>query len=644
MSLSVYPFPTTGGLDRSVASMRASHDSFYNSHMLRQHRTERGRIEQTPYFSLSKQLSQATISDNAGSSTTESTTSAVLGIAPYGVGTGYVVTQKAVWKGNLDGSMTQLKVYVQTLNTTGSGLTTGCFITIEDEATALTLNSSIEIVIDGATTFKWRVNAGAYTTLVPITITGVSINGGTIKVWFLTTTGFSVNDSWAWTRYDTHAIPANSATSPYPALPTGSRQIDFVSYDKSVYFIAPNSRVFKITIDSSSVRYCITTGYRPIYGHNLAIFAKHLFVAGAVEHITSQNDLFLWTDSVSCSDLNNLDNFIQTDTNEADTYRFSENATADISGNPIVVGFFTTRTAIYIILRNAIRYSSYLGLPTVFNFELFSSFDTFTRTIGDSNYLVVQADTRVYLCGAGGIYSFDGASLTNVGKPIEHILSPIALPSADGMPTANTYLSQYQELYLLIGSTVYCFQETYNVWHTRAASFASVVYCMASDWYGMTVYLGLASRNLYVEDLLFTNGGSSSPVKDTGIGATYSVPTLTTHLLSGGCLSDVKEFQSQTFIGAKFMTAPGTYTLPYIQLNHYNSTDGSMPSVTTDTTATLVSTTSPAFVSAPRISFRAAALELCIYGASNASVAPGKIDIYALETTVKNLDLRKVVK
>lgn len=634
MPLVTYPFPMTGGIDRSVASVRASHDSFYNMHMLRQSRAERGKIEQTPYFSLSKQLAQATISDGAGGSTTESSTSPILGMVEYYPDTDIVIMQKSVWSGNIGGSMTQMKVYVQTLSTTATGLQSGCFLTIEDESVALALNGTVDIVIDGATTFKWRINGGAYTTLVPITTAGVSINSSRMKVWFLTTTEFTIADSWTWTRYDTQTLP------PISVLPNTSRQVEFVFYDRSTYFLSYGCRLFKIAFDSaSSTKYCISAGYRPVFGHNLTLFAKHLFVAGAVENLSTIANTSLWVDSVSCSDLNNLDNFIQTDTNEADTYRFSENTLPDLSLGPIVCGFFVTRTVIYIILRNAIRYSTYLGLPTVFNFEFFSSQDSFTKTFGDNEHVVIQADTKVYIYNAGGLYTFDGGSVTSVGAPIAYAFSK------DVWPTANTYLSQYQELYFMIGNTIYCFQEKFGTWHTRAGYLANAIFCFATDLYGTTLRTGNSSRSLYIEDNSFELSGSGGPVKDAANGTTYSIPVLQTHLLSGGRLYDLKEFQAQTFVGVKFITASGTYTLPYVQLNSYNSTDGSVPSVTADTTATIAGASTPnLFISKPRFAFHAAALELQILGDSGATVAPGRVNLYALETVVKNLEIRPVVK
>src|SRR5690606_36906739 len=70
----------------------------------------------------------------------------------------------------------------------------------EISASFITLGNKLEVEVDSASTFKWRVNGGSFTTSVPIAAE-VSLGSGT-KLYFRATSGFTPGDAWEWLRTD----------------------------------------------------------------------------------------------------------------------------------------------------------------------------------------------------------------------------------------------------------------------------------------------------------------------------------------------------------------------------------------------------------------------------------------------------------
>lgn len=619
-----YSFPLTGGLDRSVASIRSDPARFYQLLNLRQSRNEQGRLEQVPPFVLSKQAIQGTYYNGAASAT-EPTSSAVRGALPVGGSTNrIIVTDYCTW---LEG--TQLQQYTNfTAVPTSRGLNGACYVQINNVAgLGVTLGASLDIEIDAAATFRWRKNGGGWTAGVAITTTGVSIDGGNATVWFLVASGFTVADAWNIQRFDAHGTAPTSGTFYIP------RQTKFALYGSDTYFIAPNSRLFKVT-NAADTAYAITVGYRPLFGIDLAFFANHLVVAGANEGSSSAADIRDWGTGVGWSDRANFDNFEATDTNEADQYAFPELSN---SGYPGVLGIFIKNETLFTITTTGIWFTPYLGLPTVFNFQKLSGRDSLPIDYSNTptQHVVVKADDCVFLCGYRSIVRFDGNGFEEIGRPIAYQLVA-TVPVSGGV-----WLPQHEELCLLLTNSllILCYQARTGTWYTRNASFAQTPGALFTDWYGDKLLIGLSTRNLYIEDSDFAG---ASPIKDAAVGGQYTEPTLRTHYIGGDRLSEMKE-SSGTFIGCVFRTPSGSYQDSYLQLGWCLADTGAQPTnATTDGVATLLNTSTNLFVSFPRVAGRALAFELKLKSTLGNTTAPGVVDIYAFEPLIYNLEQRKI--
>ena len=630
-------YPTTGGMNRAVNDLDSA-NGFASMRNLRQTDGELGRIEQTPYFASSTQFAQATYWDAGVGSATEPTTSAVRGLHYVDV-TQLAVTDIAVWLGGL-----QLKCFdmIPDLGNVGTNLNSACMVTPETSVGVSTINlgAALDIEIDGATTFQWRINGGAWTTLVAITTAGVSINGGTHKVWFLTATGFTVGDLWSFTRYDSIAeTPAASASL------THTRQIPFATYGNTVVFCAPGGRLYRVSTETTNgTNYVSSLGFCPIYGRDVVFFANSLFVVGALTG-TSRGFITSYTtiDAINQmlggwakSDRGNLDNFYQTDTNEADSAVISLNAyTFSVF---VTLGWFVSRTQLFLICKHAIFSTSYLGLPQVVNFEPLTEQNAYSPTITTTPpRVIMRADKHVYIFDLSGVWKFDGASLTNVSAGVRDLLG------ASNYPIGYAYVPEKQTLYFLtsgssaIGSLdMFVYQEAYDAWHTRGASFASAAVSLAADNSG-ALYIGAVSRNVFVEDTAFS---SSAPLKDQSTGGSYTTPLIHTQIQRYGRASLLKEL-SNVYLAAYRVAAAGSgYELPYVTVSSGAGAAGLRPPASFTTFGTWTDNTDGTTNGNP-VPFRTLMLVLQ-WSNDTGSKAPGLLYLYGLELLIYNAALRKI--
>lgn len=629
MSIDPVKIPTTGGLDRSKSYVNET-EGFYTMNGFRHARNNFGTLELTPRFGLGNQLSQGTYYD--GGSTTESTTSAVTGILPLSSSTQLVTTDSVAWYYN-GVSYSQLQVLEQSVSTAGTGARRHCLITVQSlTSLALNLGGSLDIVIDGATTFKWRKNGGAYTTLVPITTSGVSIDAGSVKVWFLVATGFNVGDSWSWTRND-RIDTAPGGTYSYVA--SSGRPVKFATALSDVLFLSPSGRMFRFTNDGSS-RFVITVGYRPVWTRDFVLFARHLVIDGGPDLTTSVTGVI---GSISWSDLDNYDNFYATDVNEADTYTPPNDSSRETNALRNLA-FFVSQSRLFVIRTDRIIYTFYLGLPTVFNFETLNVRDNNRGyTFGESyGARALTVDDRVYLLDFNGISVFDGNTVQPIGAGVAHLISS----SATNAITHAIRIARYGETVFLgsNASQLIVYQEQYNRWYTQDVSFSvGVPRCLGTDWYASTLYLGLPSRNVYSEL-------TTTPLKDLSSGGSFSVPTLVFPIVKDFGLASVKELShlylaaaiTDRFRGAAY-AAQNEIT---VRLAHADSVDGSVPTSYTSADNDLAYNSSSGDIQA-RAAFRGLSVKLTVLS-SDSSKPPIYVYVYELIAYIYGLQKKQVIR
>lgn len=509
--------PLLGGIDRSMAPLQADRSSFYTLRNLRHSIFQRGVLEQTPYFYQYQAFSQGTYYQ--GGSQTEPATSACRLVTEDLVVTDYIMRQPAG----------QLQVLYQTTVPSGESVNTGCRVVINDiTALGINLGSTLDIEIDAATTFRWRKNGGAWTAGVACSVSGTDIDGGNATVYFLASSGFTVGHLWAWTRTDRST--GGTSSYGYPLL--------YTYYKGQLFFNGADDRMMMLDV-SSSGRYVITVGYRPVVGSYPVIFDDHL-VLGWFQKDTQFGNDDSRANVVGWSDKGDLHNFIPTDTNEADQYTLPNSSQFDITTltgtpNTWIVGLEVVNQQVYVFTNDETYVSAALGLPLVFSYVKFDDVK-FARTYNAT----FRGHRGCYVIGYNDIYFFNGAEFKSIGKPIIQGTPDAVFELAHGV-----YDPFRREAIIAMGDLLYVYQEDFGTWYVRKVEFdaeTSNAKCLAV--YTERVVVGGASLKLYRED----TDGTSQPVGDNVNGTEYAKPYLVTQIY-GDELALVKELAS-AYIGA----------------------------------------------------------------------------------------------
>lgn len=613
--LTVIPIRPTKGLDLSRTPNQSDVNSFYLLKGFKFDELEPGKIKQSPMFKVADTITQGTYY-NAGSQTEPSSSSVVL------ITKGVRITDYCAY---IAGTSTQCKIYHQTAVPTGATATKHCMVIINDTATlGVTLGNTLDIVIDGATTFKYRINGGAYTALVPITTSGVSILAGAATVYFLTAAGFTVADTWTWTRNDWVSNLAISSTG----VPLQSTR-----WRNKTFFINSAGRVMQIAQDNNNVYYIISTGYRLVYGRSVNTFQDHLIVTNYTDtsNVTTASTSLV----VANSDLNDLDCFLSTDVNEADTYTIpAELRGVDVSTQ--LIGSFVYNAQLFILTNSIVYVTNYLGLPLVFSFVKYCNIDLGWRLVGDIPYCGILttaegSDRGVYVLGNKKLYFFNGAGFSDITSPI--------LPNATGSNYDPAFLSVHyipfqHEVWIRPNSatTIYCFQELTGTWYERYVSFTNLGFavCFGISYSGNTglTLIGIPGLKIMVECL-----PSDTPVFDATSGTTFGTPTLTTQILSAGQFSKQKETDSVYLL---VNGSSGASTV--LTLKHRLSTAGEVGTATGNALAVWNSTSPTKLLTFPRTSFAGIQFQLEITN-TNANNPPRTIDFYGLDVIVNGWNL-----
>lgn len=595
------------GFNRSVTPFKADIDSCYELLNLRPARDGIGRLEQTPYFNANSYTARNYW--NGSSSVTESSTGEIYGGWASGAGN-VIFTRFTVSLGG-----TQLPVYYQTTCPAGStDSTKGCRIVINSvSGLGLALGETLDIEIDGATTFKWRKSGGAYTTLVPITTQGVSIDSGNVTVYFLASSGFTVADVWSWMRTD-------SVTSPVTITVSGSQLISR-TWGGDLFWLSFGGRVMRL-LPSQSTGYAISAGYQPIYGLDLEIFYDHLFVANARVASTTYTRVVMNSDNID------IENFIPTDTNEADSKTLTETNHGEEQQYSGFVNFqfFIANNRLFAMIGNEIHATPYVGLPNVWAWDEVGKLSLGDR--GNVQGRVAQGENVGYLIRGDGLWATNGTSHSFVGNPM-------------GLTTDNqttfTVVANCRDGEVVVFDSVlkllwvYNYRTTY--WYRRSVDIGTSTIVPNSVFFlGVQLTIGLSRVLQYcTEDIDYTG----TPVKDASNGTAFTSPTVTSQLLSDGFWHTRKE-ATECYLLAQ-VTSPASMSSNYltttnvsIQLYWHASTDGKIGTMLTNSDAVWSTTKPDGRISYPRLEFRALALELRI-STNDANKPPAGAAIIQLE-------------
>ncbi len=594
-----YSFPLTGGMQKTIGPLRADPASFFMMQNVRQSRLQRGVLEMTPRFSTATQYTRGTYNTGSGSST-EPSTSAVKYLNSEVVVTEYAVTAR--------GSGTQLKCFKQVTVPTTSGVTGGCLLTIVNPTTTtVNLGSLYEVQIDGAATFRWRVNAGAWTALVAIdAVNGNLIDGGAVRVYWLASTGFTLNDLWQWRRTD-----YSDATS----ITTVNQ---FLTVERSFYYVGTSGRVYKVEYTANGY-YVRTVGYRPVYATKLQLYENHLFCLGLLEDLTSTGGPY-----ATCSDLDNLDNFIPTDTNEADVFNF---VLVDKNGyltQQFVLDSVVFQSRLFVLTSSGIYYSDYAGLPVPFSFK----FLTTIQSTADAYTPGFMCSTirGIFIATPIALYRFDGSALSLVLRFNDFI----AIGAYYSSPLGLYWVPDINELIVVFAGSSLAYQLDYETVYLRSLSFDSLNRPTAL-YNSSYLSVGGASRSVYDEDIFYA---ANSLAYDESNGTGFMVPYFITQAIDGDYMSIVKEAQPVYIVPDLTETVGGS---AYATDSEISLSVSFVPfagvSMGTPTLAGTWTNTKPdGLVGTARLSYRALALKVTFVGKLVPVAPPRAIKIHALET------------
>lgn len=623
-------FSLIGGLDRSQIPAKADPASFYSLLNMRQSRTTRGTIEALPKLAVGAQIAQGTYW-NGSASTTEATGTPLMYAAAFSPLGNIYITNLCVTRDSA-----QLKVLEQISYPSGTTQQKGCLLkAVNAGSMSVTLGNTYDVEIDGATTFKWRVNGGAYTTLVAIDATnGNLIDSNNVRLYWLTATGFTVADAWSWRRTDR----ASSGTG---GLSAGLFLNTVYSNDR-LYYSVDGAKVMVVEADTGGNGYYVrTVGYQYMSGGFLQTYENHLFN-------------FLST-AWYASDRDNFDNFIATDTNEADFGSLPDASTSQGRsagtrlGDSVVLG-----GRLFLLTTSGIFYTDYAGLPNPYNFRLLTPFSLSSTAIVRKNWALTA--TGAYVFDDQFLYFFSGGAPTLVSTTSFPLLfsgdlAPQSAGNLETAPSTIVYDPQNAEVHVAFPRRGYIlsYQERYRTWYTRKvsmpASFSSYGYvglvlngestlvgAPAGAFAGLSrdpLIICGASRTYWYEDTYYEN----APAYDDAAGTAYVVPTLVTQLI-GNNFASVKESDPLTICAAVTTTASANYSIgAFVKavVSWFVSTNGQIEgSSTTDANAYWTSANTSGKVDIPRTSYRYIAFRLQITG-TDSTKPSGSFRLNALE-------------
>lgn len=603
------PTAFTKGIDRTVGPLLADKGSLYVLRNLRHSFDQRGVLVQTPYWYDFQSFSQGTYYN--GGNQTEPTSSAIRLVTEDLVVTDYVCR----------GSSGQLQTFYQTTVPAAEGVTKGCRLVINSvTGLGINLGATLEVEIEaGGVTFQWRKNGGAWTTAVGITTAGVSIDGGNATLYFLTASGFTSGDDFIWTRLDRSW--AATGTFEYPC--------EFEYYKGELYFNSVDDRIM-VCSNSTTGKYVISVGYRPVIGSYLTFFDDHLVVTWFRKDTSGWNSGTARWNVIGWSDKTDIHNFIPTDTNEADQYALPNNNKFDTVGSSpdsFLMGVLVQQGQLYAFTNNEVYWTSALGLPIVFSFQKLMNVKLIS-----SYSAVIRADQGAYVIGHNDVFFFDGNGLRSIGAPVIQ-----GTDNSDFEGSFGCWDPFRKELNIVLGTLLFVYQAKWDTWYVRSVDFNNATQPVtAINSYPGDMVVGIKDLKLRRED----TAGTSAPIFDGTDGTVYMEPYLVTQIY-GDNLAQVKELLGVYFGG--IVSSTGVSSTHYttgssitVQLSYWLTPGGDFFGVseTTPTGATWTSASLDGFVSNVRTPFRGIAIGVEVQG--TVSKPPAFIFINQLVPSIYN--------
>lgn len=479
-----------------------------------------GRIQQTPYFSSWFTWTAGTYY-NGGSVTESSSTPPslllIIGGNTYSFGqVAHVLT-------------TQKQVIRQTAVPATETIYTGCLLIVNDYAAlGVNLGGALVVTMTGAATFTYTLNGGAPVgPLVPSTA-GVSIEGGDATLYFLANGGYAGTEAWTWTRTDAlFEASGLTLTNDWSYAISGS----------DIYFVDGTGRV--VVYQNGGVR---TVGYRPVYGTHIAFFADHLYVGTYSTSAASTR-----SDVIANSDLRDFDDFISTDTNEADTFTFRPSTfLSNRSVSPGVWGLSVFNGVLYAYTTTRIWVNQYVGLPNVNDWQEFRPV-----SLSLSPARPIKTKDGDYIVTTSGPAFFAGGAITQIDASLLDLVGRTTTVSSI---LWGGYDASRNEVYFFSAGGIdgaegfYVYQEVTQTWYFRAAGFANRPRTMAVNDTIVCLTKGLG---VLQEDAA---GAVATLANDNSSGASLQLPLIETNDLVPHSLSEVDDL-TQVYLDA-FYTAP----------------------------------------------------------------------------------------
>lgn len=553
----------------------------------------RGAIEQTPYFYSAYNHTAGTYWNGSASVSESESSDTSAALLVYHEAVGYYFSRYTAWAFAIPSiPPTQIQVIRQTTVPAAATITKHCLLVVNNYTDlGITLGSTLDVEIDAATTFKWRINGGVYTTGVTIA-SSVDIDSGSATLYFLTTTGFTVGDVWSWTRTD---ALHESGGAGYALLNDWSYAIG----NDNIYFIDYAGRV--MVYQNGGIR---SVGYRPVFGSHIAIYYDHLVVASYSDTLPSTKQR---TNVVAWSDLNDLDALLPTDVNEADSKTLVPNDL--LSNTSTSTGFFglsEINGTLHCYAANRVWTTEYLGLPTVFSWRggMRLPYNAIFRTATSGTARPIRTPEGDYIVTPFGVVLYNGVSFREVSRKVSFLFSPTV--NVENY-TWGFYDSVRREVWfyhdtvsatttLINGAGFLVYQESLDSWYFRPASFLNKTRAAFNVHNAIYISSGFS---LHAE----ATSSASSPVYDSVNGAGFSIPYVDTCDMTFNGISEVKEINGG-FIDTSYSTGlSGSYNTTNITF-YYSTRERLSADVTFTAGGTWTTSSTDGSLSLPRVSGR----------------------------------------
>ena len=325
---------------------------------------------------------------------------------------------------------------------------------------------NIEITVQaGGATFKWRRNGGSWSSALAMG-PAVAVGANGLYAAFMELTGYTVADTWKWTRMT--SVPYDAAVTSTKDFPYSS-----ASYMTDIYLGGIGRNVMRVRNG-----FITSVGYRRAYGKYVVIFENHLVIAhyagGVYSAGTGVADAYVATTTpfnLGWSHLSDPDQFFSTLANEADEYTIPYNSSPD-GVNFGITGMALLNGSNWIYVSDAIAEQIYLGLPNVMQTKV--KFNGVGCAFPSG---LVNTKRGHYFISKDNFYFFDGIQPQAIGEPVRKKFFGEVVPPTDANyeKLYGFYDSSRQEVswtYWTLVGTYYqvkqvVFQEKYNRWYFR---------------------------------------------------------------------------------------------------------------------------------------------------------------------------------